>query len=302
MVSWRGEEKKKRRARKRRSGGGTKGCGGKTRGGKEGRKGARGSERRRSKVKKEGRKERTVGSEQWLAHARISSNALARNAIGEPVWRQAPRRYDVTGPRFSTDRSTKAVRNSWMKTANSRNQLFRRSSRAPTSLSPFRDRHSISWDLRFVNDQLVSIDLTRFVANEMERTQCHTLRPVKSPQRLLLHRLAIRIWRIVSPRVLISKLYANVFCHAFVAEKTRKIGISLSYFIERWSACILFVLSYFRSLSFFLSFNSFLLIIQAKICLFFPPFFLNFFERERRNALIRFSCSLKCTRGGGTCS
>lgn len=137
---------------------------------------------------------------------------------------------------------------------------------------------------------------------EMERTQCHTLRPVKSPQRLLLHRLAIRIWRIVSPRVLISKLYANVFCHAFVAEKTRKIGISLSYFIERWSACILFVLSYFRSLSFFLSFNSFLLIIQAKICLFFPPFFLNFFERERRNALIRFSCSLKCTRGGGTCS
>lgn len=36
-------------------------------------------------MKKEGRKERTVGSEQWLAHARISSNALARNAIGEPV-------------------------------------------------------------------------------------------------------------------------------------------------------------------------------------------------------------------------
>lgn len=38
-------------------------------------------------------------------------------------------------------------------------QLFRRSSRAPTSLSPFRDRQSKS-DLKFVNDQLVSIDLT----------------------------------------------------------------------------------------------------------------------------------------------
>lgn len=53
--------------------------------GEKGRKGARGSERRRSKVKKEGTNERTVRSEQWLAHARISSNALARNAIGEPV-------------------------------------------------------------------------------------------------------------------------------------------------------------------------------------------------------------------------
>lgn len=53
--------------------------------GEKGRKGARGSERRRSKVKEEGTNERTVRSEQWLAHARISSNALARNAIGEPV-------------------------------------------------------------------------------------------------------------------------------------------------------------------------------------------------------------------------
>lgn len=251
MVSWRGEEKKKRRVRKRRSGGGTKGCGGKTGGGKEGRKGARGSERRRSKVKKEGRKERTVGSEQWLAHARISSNALARNAIGEPVWRQAPRRYDVTGPRFSTDRSTKAVRNSWMKTANSRNQLFRRSSRAPTSLSPFRDRHSISWDLRFVNDQLVSIDLTRFVANEMERTQCHTLRPVKSPQRLLLHRLAIRIWRIVSPRVLISKRERLLSCvRRGENAENRNIFILFYRTLKRlYSLC-----SFLFSLSFFLSF------------------------------------------------
>lgn len=117
---------------------------------------------------------------------------------------------------------------------------------------------------------------------EMERTQCHTLRPVKSPQRLLLHRLAIRIWRIVWPRVLISKLYANVFCHAFVAEKTRKIGISLFYrMLKRlYSLCsFLFSLSF----SFFLSFNSFLLIIQAKICLFFPLFFLNFFERDARD-------------------
>lgn len=47
---------------------------------------------------------------------------------------------------------------------------------------------------------------------EMERTQCHTLRPVKSPQRLLLHRLAIRIWRIVSPRVLISKRERLLSC------------------------------------------------------------------------------------------
>lgn len=284
MVSWRGEEKKKRRARKRRSGGGTKGCGGKTRGEKEGRKGARGSERRRSKVKKEGRKERTVGSEQWLAHARISSNALARNAIGEPVWRQAPRRYDVTGPRFSTDRSTKAVRNSWMKTANSRNQLFRRSSRAPTSLSPFRDRHSISWDLRFVNDQLVSIDLTRFVANERYAKW-------NGPSATLCDQLNLRNassstgWQYESDELFRREfLYrnANVFCHAFVAEKTRKIRISLFYrMLKRlYSLCsFLFSLSF----SFFLSFNSFLLIIQAKICLFFPPFFLNFFERDARD-------------------
>lgn len=133
---------------------------------------------------------------------------------------------------------------------------------------------------------------------EMERTQCHTLRPVKSPQRLLLHRLAIRIWRIVSPRVLISKLYANVFCHAFVAEKTRKIGISLSYFIERWSAYILFVLSYFRSLSFFLSFNSFLLIIQAKICLFFPPFFFKFLRKRETERINSFLVFIEVYTGG----
>ena len=136
---------------------------------------------------------------------------------------------------------------------------------------------------------------------EMERTQCHTLRPVKSPQRLLLHRLAIRIWRIVSPRVLISKRERLLSCvRRGENAENRNIFILFYRTLKRlYSLCsFLFSLSF----SFFLSFNSFLLIIQAKICLFFPPFFLNFFERERRNALIRFSCSLKCTRGGGTCS
>lgn len=107
--------------------------------------------------------------------------------------------------------------------------------------------------------------ISRFVARkirEMERTQCHSATPVKSPQRLL-HRLAygssifFTNLTIVSPRVVpvISKLYA--FCHAFVAEKTRKIGIFLSSTL--FYRTLIFLKRLYFSLSlFFLLFSFFL--------------------------------------------
>lgn len=130
----------------------------------------------------------------------------------------------------------------------------------------------------------MSIDLTRFVANERYAKW-------NGPSATLCDQLNLRNassstgWQYESDELFRREfLYrnANVFCHAFVAEKTRKIGISLFYrMLKRlYSLCsFLFSLSF----SFFLSFNSFLLIIQAKICLFFPLFFLNFFERDARD-------------------